>query len=290
MLRHVLVLKRLILFIVYLCCNKKPTNKNNVIKMKIAITGKGGVGKTFIASTLMRLFEKNGFKVIGVDCDPNPTLALAFGIEEDIVPLSKRNDIIEERTGAKPGTYGNIFKINPKVDDLVDKVGYKVGDNITLLVMGTIEEGGEGCVCPASVLLRRLLRHLILKRDEVVILDMEAGIEHFGRKTIDTVDLMLIVVEPTKKSLITAKRMKKLANDLGIKNVGVVVNKVREDDKESLKEIIKEELGLEVFGVVSYDEEVIKCEFSGKLINLDSKVVKEIEEIFNNILNLNTSA
>ena len=256
--------------------------------MKIAITGKGGVGKTFIASTLMRLFEKNGFKVIGVDCDPNPTLALAFGIEEDIIPLSKRHDIIEERTGAKPGSYGSIFKINPKVDDLIDKVGYKIG-NITLLVMGTIEEGGEGCVCPASVLLRRLLRHLILKRDEVVILDMEAGIEHFGRKTIDTVDLMLIIIEPTKKSLITAKRMKKLAKDLGIKNLGVIVNKVRDENINILKDIIEKELGLEVLGFISYDEDVINSEFLGKPIDLNSKAVKEIEKVFNHILKLKNS-
>ncbi|WP_456472966.1 ATP-binding protein [Methanocaldococcus sp.] len=253
--------------------------------MKIAITGKGGVGKTFISSTLMRLFEKKGFKVIGVDCDPNPTLALSFGIEDNIIPLSKRHDIIEEKTGAKPGTYGSIFKLNPKVDDLIDKVGYKIG-NITILVMGTIEEGGEGCVCPASVLLRRLLRHLIVKRDEVVILDMEAGIEHFGRKTIDSVDLMLIVIEPTKKSLITAKRMKKLANDLGIKNIKVIVNKVRNEDKELLKNMVEKELGLEILGFVPYDEKVIESEFLGKPINLDSKSTKEIEKIFNRILEL----
>ena len=253
--------------------------------MKIAITGKGGVGKTFIASTLMRLFEKKGFKVIGVDCDPNPTLALSFGIEDNIIPLSKRHDIIEERTGAKPGTYGSVFKINPKVDDLIDKVGYKIG-NITILVMGTIEEGGEGCVCPASVLLRRLLRHLIVKRDEVVILDMEAGIEHFGRKTIEDVDLMLIVIKQKEKSLITAKRMKKLDNDLGIENIKVIVNKVRNEDKELLKNMVEKELGLEILGFVPYDENVIEGEFLGKPINLDSKSTKEIEKIFNRILEL----
>ena len=202
--------------------------------------------------------------------------------------LENAHDIIEDRTGAKPGTYGNIFKINPKVDDLIDKVGYKIG-NITILVMGTIEEGGEGCVCPASVLLRRLLRHLILKRDEVVILDMEAGIEHFGRKTIDTVDLMLIVIEPTKKSLITAKRMKKLAKDLGIKNLGVIVNKVRDENIETLKDIIEKELDLEVLGFIPYDEDVINSEFLGKPIDLNSKAVKEIEKIFNHILKLKNS-
>ena len=133
------------------------------------------------------------------------------------------------------------------------------------------------------------MRHLILKRDEVVILDMEAGIEHFGRKTIDTVDLMLIVIEPTKKSLITAKRMKKLAKDLGIKNLGVIVNKVRDENKELLENIIKEELGLEVLGFIPYDEDVVKSEFLGKPVDLNSKAVKEIEKVFNRILKLKNS-
>ncbi|ENN96106.1 CODH nickel-insertion accessory protein CooC [Methanocaldococcus villosus KIN24-T80] len=249
--------------------------------MKIAIVGKGGVGKTFIASNLIKLFAKNGYKVIAIDCDNNPTLALSFNIYEDITPISKREDIIEERTGAKPGSFGAIFKINPKVDDLIDKLGYKVDDNITLLVMGTIEKSGEGCVCPASILLRRLLRHLVLKRDEVVILDMEAGLEHFGRKTLDGIDLMLIVVEPTKKSIITAKRIKKLAEDMGIKNIKVIINKVK-GDIEKVKELVERELGIEVIGVIPYDEKVEKAELFGEELE-NSIALKEIEKIFKNL-------
>ncbi len=240
--------------------------------MKIAIVGKGGVGKTFIASQLIKLFSKDNFKVIGVDCDNNPTLSLNFGIEY-IKPLSERADIIEERTGAKPGSYGSIFKINPKVDDLIDILGKKVNDNITLMVMGTIEKSGQGCICPASVLLRRLLRHLILKRNEVVILDMEAGLEHFGRKVLENIDLLIIVVEPTKKSILTGKRLKKLAEDLNIKNIKVIINK----SHSNIKEIVEKEIG-EVIGIIPYKEEIFKSEFSGENIE-----IPEIKEIYNNI-------
>jgi CO dehydrogenase maturation factor len=253
--------------------------------MKIAITGKGGVGKTFISSVLARLFEKSGYRVIAVDADPNTTLACALGIDEEIIPISKMNDLIEERTGAKPNSYGVVFKLNPKVDDIVDKFAYKKG-NIYLLVMGTVEKGGSGCICPASVLLRRLLQHLILKRDEVVILDMEAGIEHLGRKTTENVDLMIVVIEPSKKSLLTAKRIKKLANDIGVNNLAVVVNKMREDDKELFKSIIEEEVGLPVIGFIPYDEDVLKSDFLGKPVDLNSKSAKEVEKIFNHILKL----
>ncbi|WP_423792136.1 AAA family ATPase [Methanocaldococcus indicus] len=243
--------------------------------MKIAIVGKGGVGKTFLAYNLIKFFAKDGFKVIGIDCDNNPTLSLKFGVE-DITPLSKREDIIEERTGAKPNTYGTVFKINPKVDDLVDKVGYKVNDKITLIVMGTIEKSGQGCVCPASTLLRRFLRHLILKRNEVVILDMEAGLEHFGRKTLENIDMLIIVVENTKTSLITGKRIKKLANELGIKNIKVVINKVIDDE---FKKLVEEEIG-EVIGVIPYDKSVVMSEF-GKRIN--KKIEEELFNIYKKI-------
>ncbi|EHP87049.1 ATP-binding protein [Methanotorris formicicus] len=253
--------------------------------MKIAITGKGGVGKTFISSVLARLFEKSGYKVIAVDADPNTTLACALGIEEEVIPISKMNDLIEERTGAKPNSYGSVFKLNPKVDDIVDKFAYKKG-NIYLLVMGTVEKGGSGCVCPASVLLRRLLQHLILKRDEVVILDMEAGIEHLGRRTTQNVDLMIVVVEPSKKSFLTAKRIKKLANDIGVNNLVVIVNKAKDEDMELLKDIIEKDIGLPVIGFIPYDEEVLKSDFLGKPVDLNSKSAKEVEKIFNYILKL----
>ena len=240
--------------------------------MKIAIVGKGGVGKTFIASTLMKLFEKDGYNVIGVDCDPNPTLALSFGVEEDITPISKRKDIIEERVVLGDG----VYNINPKVDDLIDKLGYKIG-NITILVMGTIEKSGEGCVCPASTLLRKLMKHLILKEKQVVILDMEAGIEHFGRKTLEGIDLMLIVVEPTKKSILTAKRIVKLAKDLGIKNIGLIVNKVRNKN-------IDIDIGVPIYGIIPFDEQVLEAEAKGESVD-KGKAFEEIKNIYSKIVN-----
>ena len=254
--------------------------------MKIAITGKGGVGKTFLSSTLARLFEKNGYKVIAVDADPDMNLGCALGIDDEITPLSKMNDLIEERTGARVGEYGSVFKMNPKVDDIVEKYAYKKG-NIYLLTMGTVEQGGGGCVCPASVLLRRLLRHLIVKRNEVVILDMEAGIEHLGRKTTENVDLMIVVVEPSKKSLLTAKRIKKLANDINIPRLCAIVNKVKNDkEKETFKKIFEDEVGIPIIGYIPYSDEVSFCDLKGVPLNLDSDTGKEIEKIYCNILSI----
>ncbi|AEH07330.1 ATP-binding protein [Methanothermococcus okinawensis] len=254
--------------------------------MKIAITGKGGVGKTFISSSLARLFEKNGYKVIAVDADPDMNLACALGIDEDIVPLSKMEELIAERTGAKVGEYGAVFKINPKVDDIVEKYAYKTENgNIHLLVMGTIEQGGGGCVCPASVLLRRLLRHLVLKRNEVVIMDMEAGIEHLGRKTTENVDIMIVVVEPSKKSLLTAKRIKKLANDINIKNLYAVVNKIKNNnEKETFTRIFEKEVNIPIIGYIPYSEEVSSSDLVGKPVGLDSNVGKEVEKLYNKIV------
>ena len=256
--------------------------------MKIAITGKGGVGKTFISSTLARLFEKNGYNVIAVDADPDMNLACALGIDEEIVPLSKMDNLIEERTGAKVGEYGSVFKINPKVDDIVENYSYKAGNgNIHLVVMGTIEQGGGGCVCPASVLLRRLLRHLILKRNEVVIMDMEAGIEHLGRKTTENVDLMIVVIEPSKKSMLTAKRIKKLANDINISNLYAVVNKIKNSqEKEIFEKIFKKEVNMPIIGYIPYSSEVSSSDLMGKPVDLDSNVGKEVEKVFNEIINI----
>jgi len=208
--------------------------------MKLAVTGKGGVGKTFIAGTLARILAKDGYKVLAVDADPNTNLAYTLGFREDeilrITPLAVNRELIYERTSIPPpGT----FKLFPKVDDIVDRFGVRGPDGVMLLVMGTVRDGGTGCLCPAHAFLRSLLRHLIVERSEFIILDMEAGIEHLGRGTAKNVDVMLIVVEPSFKSIETAQRIKKLASDIGIRYFAAVGNKVSTKEEE---EFIKDEL------------------------------------------------
>ncbi|MFH1230474.1 MAG: AAA family ATPase, partial [Planctomycetota bacterium] len=180
--------------------------------MKIAITGKGGVGKTTVASLLAKAWVQDGYKVLAIDADPVASLGEALGFPESdkIIPLSEMSELIEERTGAKPGTLGQMFKLNPRVDDLTDKIAY-LHNGIRLLVMGGVKTGGSGCVCPESSLIKSLIRHLLLDRDERVIIDMEAGIEHLGRSTADAVDYMIIIVEPGLRSIHTAQRIKILA-------------------------------------------------------------------------------
>jgi len=210
--------------------------------MKLAVTGKGGVGKTFIAGTLARILAKDGYKVLAVDADPNTNLAYTLGFREDeilrITPLAVNRELIYERTSI-PGLPPGTFKLFPKVDDIVDRFGVRGPDGVMLLVMGTVRDGGTGCLCPAHAFLRSLLRHLIVERSEFIILDMEAGIEHLGRGTAKNVDVMLIVVEPSFKSIETAQRIKKLASDIGIRYFAAVGNKVSTKEEE---EFIKDEL------------------------------------------------
>ena len=198
--------------------------------MKIAITGKGGVGKTTIASLLAHLYAEEGKNVIAVDADPDANLASALGIPRDeaekIVPISQMADLIEERTGAKPGSMGGTFKLNPRVDDIPEGIGYRM-NRILLLTMGKVKAAASGCYCPEHVLLRSLLRHLIVKRSEVVIVDMEAGIEHFTRGTAESVDAFIVVVEPGQRSIQTARTVFEMAKNLGVQKVFVVANKVR---------------------------------------------------------------
>lgn len=233
-------------------------------RMKIAVSGKGGVGKTTLSSSLAMAYSKAGLKVLMVDADPDANLAQALGIPasemEKITPIAKMDDLVEERTGAKPGAGGSIFKLNPKVDDIPDEYSYRHG-GIKLLIMGRSKAGGAGCYCPESVLLKSLVRHIILRRDEVAILDMEAGIEHLTRGTAGAVDALLVVVEPGGRSLQTALQVKGLAADLGIHKVYVVGNKVR--GQQDMDYIAGNLPGIEVIGYMSYNPEVIEADLKG---------------------------
>jgi CO dehydrogenase maturation factor len=249
--------------------------------MKIAITGKGGVGKTTLASLLSYLFAGEGKRVIAVDADPDANLALALGIPKDksekIRPVADMAELIEERTGAKVGSMGGMFKLNPKVDDLPEGIGYHL-NNIILLIMGKSKPAASGCYCPENVLLRRLLRHLIVERGEVVIVDMEAGIEHLTRGTADSVDAFIVVVEPGQRSMQTAKTVREMAEGLGIRNVYVVANKVR--NVEDLN-FIRSNIGdMELVGSISFNEALMAADIKGSSpYSYSPESVSEVREI-----------
>jgi CO dehydrogenase maturation factor len=231
--------------------------------MKIAISGKGGVGKTTLAALLIKYFRDQGKKVLAVDADPDANLALALGVAdpENITPLSQMKEMIAARTESQPGQMGGFFKMNPKVDDIPEKFSRQL-DGIKLIVMGGVKKGGSGCVCPESVLLRTLVTHMVLLRDEVVVMDMEAGIEHLGRATAKGVDRLIVVVEPGRRSIETALQVKKLADDLGLTKVAVVGNKVRSPaDQEFLTQHLS---GLPILGFLPFDERIIEADLKGR--------------------------
>lgn len=203
--------------------------------MKIAVTGKGGVGKSTIVGMLARAMADDGWKVMAIDADPDANLGSAIGVPSDrlaeVVPISRMKDLARERTGAAE-TAGSHFILNPKVSDIPDDLCVEHA-GIKLLLMGTVDHAGSGCVCPEHTLVRTLLRHVLTRRRECVLIDMEAGVEHFGRGTVEAVDLLLIVVEPGNRSFQTARQIEKLARELGIARIALVANKVDSDADEA---------------------------------------------------------
>ncbi len=253
--------------------------------MKIAITGKGGVGKTTLASLLSHIYSSEGKKVIAVDADPDANLAAAVGIPKDeiakIKPIAEMADLVEERTGAKPGASGSIFKINPKVDDIPEGFGYQL-NGILLLEMGKSKFAASGCYCPEHALLRRLLKHLIIERDEIIIVDMEAGIEHLTRGTAEAVDAFIVVVEPGQRSLQTASAVKKLAMELGVRRVFVVANKIRSN--EDIQFIKNNLIEMELLGKISQNESIVESDISGlPSYKASGQAIEEAREIKKNL-------
>jgi CO dehydrogenase maturation factor len=254
--------------------------------MKLAITGKGGTGKTTIAGLLAHYFNDDGYRVLAVDADPDANLASALGIPAEklssIVPISEQRQLIKERTGASPGQFGQLFKMNPTVEDIPERfcLDYR---GIRLLVMGAVRKGGSGCACPENVLLRSLLSEIILNRDEVVIVDMEAGIEHLGRATARAVDKMLIVVEPGARSISTARAIIKLAKDIGVHFFGIIGNKIQ-DEKQ--KEWISQKFAKDrILGMISYHELIRESDMRQQplLEFKDGKLESEVDRLYKSV-------
>ena len=251
--------------------------------MKYAVTGKGGVGKSTIAGIISHYFANDGFKVIAIDADPDANLGSAIGltydIEESIIPISEQRRLIKERTGANPKEFGQLFKVNPEVKDIPDRfcINFR---GIKLLVMGAVRKGGEGCACPENILLRSLLSEIILHRDEVVVIDMEAGIEHLGRATAGNVDTMIIIVEPGTQSINTARKIIKYGKEIGITKFGIVGNKIQNKDQELW--IRNKFDNSDLLGFISYHNIIRDSDILQKpLIDLlDEKIKKEFLSIY----------
>jgi len=249
--------------------------------MKLAIAGKGGVGKTTLAALLARLYAAEGQAVVAIDANPDANLGAALGISEEeirrITPIAEMKDLIEERTGAKPGTIAPFFKLNPRVDDIPERFSL-VKEGVRLLITGTVRKGGSGCFCPESALLRSLLAHLMFRASDVVILDMDAGVEHLGRGTARAVDAFIVVVAPGRRSLETAKAIRNLAKDIGIERCYVVGNKVAtESDRRFITENIPH---FELLGFISYNPKLIEADLKGvSVFDIDPGVVEEVKRI-----------
>jgi len=253
--------------------------------MKIAIVGKGGVGKTTIAGLLARLFARDGYRVIAIDADPSLNLAISLGFAREelsrIPILFNEEEFIRSRAELP----GGLINLTPRVDDVVEKFGVDGPDGVKLLVLGTVKKGGTRCLCPENAFLRALLSHIILRRREIVIIDMVAGLEHLSRGTARGVNLMLCVVEPSIKSIDTAIRTYQLSRDIEIKNFAVVGNKIFSDrDRKFIESSLP---GIEILGYIPFDENVIRADSEGiSLIDFapKSRVIESLIELKNRII------
>jgi len=251
--------------------------------MKLAISGKGGVGKSTVAAALSLLLARQGKRVLAVDHDPDANLADALGIpaeiQDKIVPISKQRALIEERTGAKVKQYGQLFKLNPNVSDISDSyaIDYR---GVALLVLGAIKRGGGGCACAENVLLQALITDLILYKDDILIMDMEAGLEHLGRATGKGVDIMLIVVEPGQRSIDSAKKILTMANEIGLTEFKFIGNKIkRAEDIEFIKNSLS---GCYFTGFIPYSEDFLLADRRG--VSIIDAISDDLRSTFEGIL------
>jgi len=259
--------------------------------LKIAISGKGGVGKTTLAGVLARTLSAQNETVLAIDADPDSNLASAVGVPmtllKDVTPLAEMTHFIEERTETRKGGYGSIFKLNPRVDDIPEKFSLE-HEGVKLLILGSVPQGGGGCFCPENVLLKNLLSHLFIQRNETVIVDMEAGLEHLGRGSTGYVDAFIVVVEPGMRSIQTALQIRKLASDLGIKRVYIVGNKVQtEEDRQVITDNLRD---FPILGLMGFNRKVLEADRKGvSPYDIDQQIKDEVSAILENLRNQFTS-
>jgi CO dehydrogenase maturation factor len=265
--------------------NNKPKQGKQV---KIAVSGKGGVGKTLVAGVLADFFVKKGFKVLAIDADPSPNLALTLGIPLDeankIVPVSENTELLESKTRT---SFEGVYRLSFSVDDIVEKFAVKSPYGMHLLVMGTVRSAGGGCTCPSNAVIRALVRHLFVERDEVVIMDMEAGVEHMGRGTAKHVDVMLIVTDPSLRSMETAKKIYRLVVETGIENAFIIGNKIRNPSEGELIQRFAASNKIPILSLIPYDEQILKADIQGETplkYARDSEGIATIQEIGEKLL------
>jgi len=251
--------------------------------MKVAIVGKGGVGKTTLAAALARRLGHLGQSVVVVDADPDGNLASALGVPEERVPrpIAQMRELILERTDAKDEGAGLMFKLNPAVDDLPERFSLDA-DGVRLLVLGTVETGGKGCMCPEGAVLKALMQHLLLRVADNVVLDMEAGLEHMGRASASGVDALIAVVEPGMRSVQTAARIRKLASDIGIRTTFVVANKIRQPEElQALRLALGDE---KIIGTLPYSTELARADLEGRSVDVQDRAFAEAVEGIGEVL------
>jgi CO dehydrogenase maturation factor len=255
--------------------------------MKLAVSGKGGVGKSTLAAALALLMARRGWKVLALDADPDANFAATLGISKEkrdqIIPISRQADLIEKRTGAKVKQYGQIFKLNPEVSDISDSHATN-HEGVSLLVLGAVEQGGSGCACPENVLIRALVADLILFKNEALVMDMEAGIEHLGRATARGVDAMLVVVEPGLQSIECARRIEQLSHQIGLQNIQFIANKVNgKRDEEFIGKAFPER---RLIGWIPYCDSIRQNDWNGRSVlnGLNATMIEVFEQILNKLV------
>lgn len=267
--------------------------KENIVEQgfRLAVAGKGGVGKTTLVALLAEVFARSGYRVLATDEDPQMNLALSLGIPleeaEKIVPLSQNKTYVEEKTGAKPGSgWGGLLRLNPDVSDVVKRFGLQLRPNLSFLAMGSVEQAASGCLCPENNLLKAVMRFVVLKRGEIILVDTQAGPEHFGRGLLKNFSLLLVVAEPTSTALHVAQKSMGLAQQLAIPHLKLIVNKVREEkDEQKVKDFIgRSGLSSPVIHFLPYSQDVLALEPAvASVLGREDKFSKAVQHLFDDI-------